>query len=202
MEEKGFLRLLIRQRQYRSSLLQCTVIKNIDQYYIRNMKMNFFKILQPLHGQPVIVRLVAECRRVSKYQETVVSGHRINYTFIIYSILSIHLSWNDQDTYANLKRIHCNFVDALKEGQHNIFISGLLFFPGSPFTSREILALLFCIITCPAQWVKFNALWLIRPEGIIMAILFDLLHNLSYRIPLCGSCIHLHSKGWYRKYLL
>lgn len=33
----------------------------------------------------------------------------------------------------------------------------------------------------------------LRPEGIIMTISFDLLHNLSYRIPLCGFCFYFHT---------
>lgn len=39
----------------------------------------------------------------------------ITHSFI-YSILNIHLSWNNQDTYVNLKGIQSNFKDALKEG--------------------------------------------------------------------------------------
>lgn len=113
--------------------------------------MNFVKIPQRLHNNLLLSILQLKARRVSKYQEKVFSGHKRNYILIIYSILSIHLIWNNQDTCAKLKRTHRNFVDALKEGQHNIFIPGLLFFPGSPFISRKILVLLFCIITCPAQ---------------------------------------------------
>lgn len=140
----------MRQQHHRRSLLQYTVIKSIDKYHNKNMRVNFIKICQQPHNNPSLSILQLNAEGFPNTRKKLFQV-RINYTFIIYSILSIHLIWNNQDTYANLKWTYCNFLDALKEGQYNIFIPGLLFFPGSPFTSRKILVLLFCIITCPAQ---------------------------------------------------
>lgn len=41
--------------------------------------------------------------------------------------------------YASLKKFHYNFVDVLKEGQHNIFIQGYYSFQVLPLQARKSL---------------------------------------------------------------